>query len=131
MQWIVDFEIARIKILASNGLKACIGNFAVGTPDVTNPSIIEALYPAISAAIQNGGILGLHEYAAPWLNATFSGNPQSGEGWLTGRYRMLYNNYLIPNNLTIPLVITELGIDGGTCAITGCDICAYFFFAFL
>ena len=29
MQWYNQFEIARIEILAANGIKACIGNFAV------------------------------------------------------------------------------------------------------
>jgi hypothetical protein len=34
------------------------------------------------------------------------------EGWLTLRYRKVYRGYLEPNNLVLPLVITELGIDG-------------------
>ena len=35
---------------------------------------------------------------------------------------MLYDNFLIPAGLVIPLVISECGIDGGTCSINGCDI---------
>ena len=34
------------------------------------------------------------------------------KGWLTGRYRRLYQDYLIPNDLVIPLIMTEMGIDG-------------------
>jgi len=52
----------------------------------------------------------------------FSGSNQTGDGWLTGRYRKLYNQYLLPTNRSIPLVITEHGIDGGTCVVTGCHI---------
>ena len=53
-------------------------------------------------------------------NSSFDDASQTG--WLTGRYRKLYQQYLIPAGLVIPLVISENGIDGGTCAITGCDI---------
>ena len=60
--WISNFDIARINIMKKYNLKAVIGCFSVGTPDVTNPSIIQAYYPAIDAALANDGILGLHEY---------------------------------------------------------------------
>jgi hypothetical protein len=33
-------------------------------------------------------------------------------GWLTLRYRQVYNQILIPRGLAIPLVFTELGVDG-------------------
>eukprot|EP00456_Euglypha_rotunda_P036811 TRINITY_DN28267_c0_g1_i2.p1 TRINITY_DN28267_c0_g1~~TRINITY_DN28267_c0_g1_i2.p1 ORF type:complete len:161 (+),score=29.11 TRINITY_DN28267_c0_g1_i2:141-623(+) len=122
MQWYTSFEVARVKILQQNGKKACIGSFSTGVPDVTNPSMIQAWYPAVDAAITAGGIQGLHEYSSPYMNDLYSGTPQSGDGWLTGRYRKLYNGFLIPTNRIIPLVISENGIDGGTCAITGCNI---------
>jgi hypothetical protein len=35
----------------------------------------------------------------------------SGEGWLCGRYRKLYRQYLIPSGRRIPLAITECGVD--------------------
>lgn len=38
--------------------QAVVGCFGVGTPDVTNPTQIEAMYPMIDAAIEYGGILG-------------------------------------------------------------------------
>lgn len=66
--------------------------------------------------------MALHEYAAPFVNSTYSGDTKTGSGWLTGRYRKLYNQYLLPTNRSIPLAITENGIDGGTCSITGCHI---------
>jgi hypothetical protein len=33
-------------------------------------------------------------------------------GWLTLRYRQVYDQILIPRGLAIPLVFTELGVDG-------------------
>ena len=56
--WYARFEAERVRLLAQNGRKACIGNFSMGTPDVTNPSAWPAFYPAIDAARANGGILG-------------------------------------------------------------------------
>ncbi len=38
----------------------------------------------------------------------------TGEGWLTGRYRKLYREYLLPTGRRIPLAITELGLDSGS-----------------
>jgi len=51
MEWYSQMEVARVKILAENNRKACIGNFSVGTPDVTKAEMIEKFYPAIDAAI--------------------------------------------------------------------------------
>jgi hypothetical protein len=48
-------------------------------------------------------------------------DPCGGEGWLTGRYRKMYRQYLIPAGKKIPLVITEHGIDCGVCGVTGCQ----------
>lgn len=65
-------------------------------------------------------MLAVHEYAAPFLNATFAGSVATGSGWLTGRYRKLYSGFLQPAGLgDTPLVITEHGIDGGTCGVSG------------
>lgn len=52
-------------------------NLASGTPDVTNPATIQAMYPAFDTAKQFGAILGLHEYSAPYLNSTYSGGRRS------------------------------------------------------
>ena len=111
MVWYSQMEVARMQIMQQYNVKACIGNFATGCPDVNNATIIEAFFPAIKAAKdQYDGILGLHEYSAAWLWTWF--NTTTGLGWLTGRYRRLYETYLIPNDLVIPLVMTEMGIDG-------------------
>ena len=100
----------------------CVGNFATGCPDVTNATMINAFLPAIRAAKeQYDAILGLHEYSAPWMWTCFNGTVANGTGWLTGRYRKLYNQFLIPNDISIPLVLTELGIDGQV----GCNYTPY------
>lgn len=117
MRWYAEFEAERVRILAQHGKKACIGNFATGCPEVNERNGVkmwELFYPAIDAALQHGGVLGLHEYGAPWMNIWFEDDKK--EGWLCGRYRKVYNWYLKPTNRVIPLVITECGIDGDVCA---------------
>jgi hypothetical protein len=117
MQWLAQFDAERVRILAQNGRKAAIGSFSVGTPQIVTSygardgSYWRAFYPAIDAARANGGILSLHEYSAPSMQSQFESG--SGEGWTTGRYRKVYNWFLIPEGRQIPLIITECGIDGG------------------
>jgi len=121
MAWYATFEQTRVDLLAQHGQKACIGQFATGnitTPD-QDPSAWQAFAPALDAAKQHGGILGLHEYGCPMGCAFEAGD---GEGWLCGRYRKVYRYYLIPAGKTIPLVVTEGGVDavGG---VAGCCNC--------
>ena len=105
MDWYARFEVERVRLLAAEGRKACIGNFSVGNPDLP---LWPAFYPAIDAALAQDGILGLHEYGTPMQQWFDNG---SGEGWLCGRYRKLYRQYLIPSGRRIPLAITECGVD--------------------
>lgn len=115
MTWFAAFETERTRAMAKLGLKVAIGNFSTGVPEVDE---FEAFLPAIAAAKQFGGILALHEYSAPTLrdglNAQVPGvEAVDGAGALTLRYRYWYDHYLRTQDLIIPLVITELGIDGG------------------
>lgn len=119
MAWYAAMEAERVRLLANHSLRAAIGCFSAGVPDVTQPDVVTAFFPAVDAALQHSGILSLHEYAAPFLNSTFSGDPSTGEGWLTGRYRKLYRGFLAPTKRILPLVISETGIDGGTCGVSG------------
>ncbi|MEZ4634355.1 MAG: hypothetical protein R2856_05145 [Caldilineaceae bacterium] len=76
--------------------------------------------PAVQAAQQHDGWLGLHEYAAPTIyflstradQGRYPGVSAGDTGWLTLRYRQVYNQILKPNGLAIPLIMTELGVDG-------------------
>jgi hypothetical protein len=105
MDWYARFEAERVRLLASVGRKACIGSFSVGNPDLP---LWPAFFPAIDAALAHGGILGLHEYGTPmqqYFDAT------AGEGWLCGRYRKVYRQYLLATGRPIRLAITECGVD--------------------
>ncbi|MCE5260274.1 MAG: hypothetical protein LLG44_14630 [Chloroflexi bacterium] len=115
MAWYAAFEAERVRLMDELGLKAAIGNFSTGTPEADE---FEAFLPAVAAAKRYGGILALHEYSAPTLrdgvNAAIPGAADiDGAGALTLRYRYWYDHYLRPQDLVIPLVITEAGIDGG------------------
>jgi hypothetical protein len=112
--WYTEFEMARIELMAHLGLKCVIGNFATGTPPL---DLWPAFLPAIETGLEHQAILGLHEYSCPWmwwLTGTHQPDPdddQEDEGWATLRYRKVYRQYLLPNRLQIPLIITECGID--------------------
>jgi N-acetyl-anhydromuramyl-L-alanine amidase AmpD len=107
--WYARFEAARVTILAQNGRKACVGNFSTSRPDINDPGMWPAFYPALDAARANGGILGLHEYGTP-MQQFFE--TATGEGWLCALYRKVYRIHLVPDGKTLPLAITETGVDG-------------------
>lgn len=117
-----EFEAERQRIMADNGFKCCIGNFAVGTPDFP---IWSEFYPALEAAHQYHNLIGLHEYGALWLDAFYGPNQlralqvgqrqpmpaQYAEGWLTFRYRMVWNQHIKPNGWTnARIALTEFGL---------------------
>lgn len=83
MDWLATFDATRVSLLHRQGMKASVGNFGTGTPDVTNPDVMTAFNPAIDAALAHGGILGLHEYSSPTMLGCFDNTTQSG--WMTGR----------------------------------------------
>ncbi|UCC63014.1 MAG: hypothetical protein JSV36_20100 [Anaerolineae bacterium] len=114
MAWYARFEAERARRMADHGLRAAIGGFATGTPEWDE--FVEFL-PAIQAALDHGGILTLHEYAAPTMDyrvgEALPGHPAYPDrGLLTLRYRWWYEDLLKPRGLVIPLVISEGGIDG-------------------
>ena len=115
MAWYAQFEIERMRLMAKLGLKCVIGNFSTGAPDLP---LWQAFLPACREALQYEAILGVHEYSCPWMwwmTGNYQVNPEEDEGdegWGTLRYRKVYRQWLIPNHVgTLPLVITEAGID--------------------
>jgi len=115
MRRLAEVEAERVRLLADEGLRAVVGNFGTGQPPL---EWWPAFRPALEAAAQHGGYLGLHEYAAPtmWYHTNvpelhFYGDP-GHEGWLTLRYRKVYRQYVQPWGLDLPLLITECGVDG-------------------
>jgi hypothetical protein len=114
MDWYARFEQERVRLLASHGLKAAIGGFSTGVPEV---DAFALFVPAIETAIEHRGILSLHEYSAPEMTYLY-GSPLPGypayadRGALTFRYRWYYREILEPAGLVLPLVISEAGVDG-------------------
>lgn len=114
MAWYARFEAERVRAMAEHGLRAAIGGFSAGVPEWEE---FEAFLPAIRAAKEHGGILTLHEYDAPVMDramgAGLPGHPNHPDrGALALRYRWWYEDFLIPRDLVIPLVISEAGVDG-------------------
>jgi len=121
MRRLADFEAERVRLLAERGIRSIIGNFGAGQPTSDLPfALWEHFFPALQAAKQYNGWLGLHEYSAPTIynlstrenQGRYPGVSTGDTGWLTLRYRQVYNQILKPANLAIPLVFTELGVDG-------------------
>jgi hypothetical protein len=74
MDWYARFEAERVRQLAAHGLRAAVGGFSTGVPELDEFALF---VPAIEAAQAHRGILTLHEYAAPDL--TFlCGDPLPG-----------------------------------------------------
>jgi hypothetical protein len=116
MKRLAAFEAERTRILAQNGLRSVVGNFAAGHPPL---ELWPDFTPALEAIRQHNGFLGIHEYSAPVMQYRSGalqppGDPDQGdEGWLTLRYRKAYRQHLIPLGFgDIPTLITECGIDG-------------------
>lgn len=117
MSRLAEFEAERTRLLGDRGIRSIIGNFGTGQPPL---EFWPAFLPAVQVAQQYNGWLGLHEYSAPTIyylstrenQGRYPGVAAGDKGWLTLRYRQVYNQYLIPAGLSIPLVMTELGVDG-------------------
>jgi hypothetical protein len=114
MGWYSRFEQERVRLLAQHGLRAAIGGFATGVPELEE---FELFLAAVSVAKQHRGILTLHEYGAPDMTYLFGSplpgrEPEGDRGALAFRYRWFYEEILIPADLVIPLVISEAGVDG-------------------
>ena len=137
MAWYGQFESARLRFMADLGLRGVVGNFSTGYPEINKNDLRmwAAFMPGVKACQDYNGILGLHEYSAPWI-WWMTGNYQRGNcadlrfspdwreedaglfGWTTLRYRQVYKYALAPNGLAgVPLVITEFGTDavGNNC----------------
>ena len=118
MKRLAEFEAERTRLLGEQGIRSVIGNFGTGTP--SQMEMWPLFFPAIREALKYNGWLGLHEYSAPTIyyattrddQGRYPGVNPEDEGWLTLRYRKVYREHLQPAGLTIPLIFTELGVDG-------------------
>ncbi|MBI5290427.1 MAG: hypothetical protein HY872_00935 [Chloroflexi bacterium] len=115
MAWYAAFDAARLKILADMGLRGVIGCFATGVPG--DIELWKSYIPAVQAAKQYHGILGLHEYSSPWMwwmtgRYQLKDEDEGDEGWVTLRYRKVMHKYLKPVGCDDVLIaITESGLD--------------------
>lgn len=122
MAWYAAFEAERVNALAELGLRAVVGNFASGGPDLP---LWSAFLPALDAAETHAGWLGLQEHSAPWLWSLTGARQPVGSpapelkedssaltGWTTLRYRLVRERALRPNGLdALPIIITSLRLD--------------------
>ena len=120
MRWFAQFEAARACAMQARGLRAAVGGFSTGVPEY---ALMADFLPALEAAQRCGGIFHLHEYSSPTFDCgtnvnmpeVIPGAPAIGAtaGPLALRYRIWYEALLKPRGLgAVPLVISELGIDG-------------------
>jgi hypothetical protein len=126
--WLAQFFIAAMNIAEANGYKLALFSYSMGVPEWYEwEAIVET--GVFARAKAGGHILSLHEYGA--YNALemragwgepmprYPGQPLDEQprypdrGIYTGRYRHLYEDFLIPRGEVIPLAITEcnLAID--------------------
>ncbi len=122
MAWYAAFEAERVRRLADLGLKAVVGNFATGGPDLP---LWSAFLPALDAAEQHAGWLGLQEHSGPWLwwlsgshqpadglAPTLRDEPERLAGWTTLRHRFVEERVFRPNGIeALPILITSLRLD--------------------
>lgn len=120
MTWFALFEASRACAMQQHGFRAAVGGFSTGVPEY---DLMDEFLPALEAAQRCGGIFHLHEYASPTFQCGVAVNvpglipgapPLSvPAGPLSLRYRIWYEGLLKPRGLgSLPLVISELGIDG-------------------
>jgi hypothetical protein len=97
-----------------------VGGFSTGVPEY---ALMAEFLPALEAARRCGGIFHLHEYDSPDFECQVAVNVPGiipgapalsvPAGPLSLRYRFWYEGHLKPRGLgDIPLIISELGVDG-------------------
>ncbi|NLE46597.1 MAG: hypothetical protein GX620_17925 [Chloroflexi bacterium] len=113
--WLARFYIEAMAIAENNDYRLAIFSYSVGVPSWAEwAAIVET--GVFARAQQGGHILALHEYNWPTMDYRWGeqmpGQPvYDDRGVLTGRYRYLYGDFLIPRGEVVPLAITECGLD--------------------
>jgi hypothetical protein len=114
-RWLAELFIACMDIAESNAYRLAIFSYSVGVPEWEEwQAVVET--GVFQRAKDGGHILALHEYNWPNIDR-FWGEPLPSRpvypqrGVLTGRYRHLYEDFLIPQDQVIPLAVTEAGYD--------------------
>jgi hypothetical protein len=114
-RWLAEFFITCMAIAQRNDFRLAIFSYSVGVPEWEEwAAVVET--GVFQRAKMGGHILALHEYNWPhvdrlWGEGLPSRPAYPDRGVLTGRYRHLYEDFLIPQDQVVPLVITEAGYD--------------------
>jgi GH25 family lysozyme M1 (1,4-beta-N-acetylmuramidase) len=96
------FEVEAMQAAAALSVKLALGTFSVGNP--RSIDWWDSYYPALRAGRKYGACLLLHEYNYPSMQTR-------DDSWYTLRHRRVYNR--LPEELRLPLVIGECGLDAG------------------
>jgi hypothetical protein len=113
--WLAQFFIEAMNVADANGYKLALFSYSVGVPQWEEwEAIVET--GVFAQAKETGHVLALHEYNYPTMDYRW-GEPLPGKpayadrGVLSGRYRHLYRDFLIPRDEVVPLAITEGGLE--------------------
>jgi hypothetical protein len=113
--WLAQFYIEAMNIADTNGYKLALFSYSVGVPKWHEwEAIVET--GIFAQAKERGHVLSLHEYNYPVMSYRW-GEPLEDQpsypdrGVLSGRYRHLYRDFLIPRDEVIPLAVAEGGLD--------------------
>lgn len=98
----VEFEVTRLQLMHNAGLRAVVGNYGVGHPDVPMPNHLQAVIQTMKA----GDLWGYHSY---WKDRAGISNP-----WYVDRWTLIPALYTLAKKGR--LIVTECGrdaMDGG------------------
>lgn len=110
--WLAHFYSACMEIAEANGYRLALFSYPTGSPEWYHwAAIVET--GVFAQAKAGGHILALHEGDWGLIRDTWGGsipeqpNYDPERGVLSGRYRHLYRDFLIPRDEVIPLAMTE------------------------
>lgn len=122
--WLAEFHKAAMEIADTNGYKLALFSYSLGVPEMYHWRAM-ADTGVFAQAKAGGHILSLHEYGWPHMHDLW-GEPlpqypgqdpkdpsiprYPDRGAVTGRYRHLYRDILIPRDEVIPLALTEVNL---------------------
>lgn len=112
------FALRFLDLCDANGIKAVIGNFPMGTPELPDDdrlSVLRRFTPVLKRIISGRHILGVHEYIYPDINVTLF------DTWLQWRYRwwlkLCDEQSLDKSQLMI--FVGECGVDNFSAVVDG------------
>ena len=110
LTWKAGADIEGMKLCERRGVKAVIGSFSVGMPDLAEWARYR---PALEYAAAHGHYLGLHEYGggSQGFRAMVTGDGPTARGWAFLRYRRVLDWARAAGVRMPKILVTESGID--------------------